>query len=107
MTVYNFPDHVKGNTFKERKIKLGFNITGADVKMQFKVADNSNPFFEWSVSGDNLIVDNATQGILLMNKAILDFPPVTYFYDLQVIDADGNVTTYFKGSLSILNDITT
>lgn len=106
MTVYNFPDHIKGNTFKERKIKLGFNITGADVKMQFKVADNSNSFFEWSVSGDNLIVDNATQGILTMSSVVLDFPPTTYFYDLLVIDADENVTTYFKGSLRIVQNIT-
>ena len=107
MTVYNFPDHIKGDTFKERRINLGFDITDTVVKMQFKVADNSNAFFQWSTEDDTFLVESLSEGILLMNKAILNFPPVTYFYDLQVIDVDGNVTTYFKGSLSILNDVTT
>lgn len=107
MTVYNFPDHTKGDTFKERKITLGFDITDAIVKMQFKVADNSNAFFQWSTEDESFLVENLSQGILLMNSAILNYPAMTYFYDLQVTDVDGNVNTYFKGSLSILNDITT
>lgn len=107
MTVYNFPNHTKGDTFKERRITLGFDITDAIVKMQFKVADNSNTFFQWSTEDESFLVEDAAEGILLMNSAILNYPAMTYFYDLQVTDVDGNVNTYFKGSLSILNDITT
>jgi hypothetical protein len=40
-----------------------------------------------------------------MNKRILDLP-ATYVYDFQVTDSLGNVTTYFKGSILIVQDIT-
>lgn len=107
MNVYNFPDHIKGDTFKQRRITLGFDISESQVKMQFKIPDNSNSFFEWSTEDESFIVEDASQGILLMNKAILDYPALTYFYDLQVIDSEFDVNTYIKGSLSILNDTTT
>jgi hypothetical protein len=37
---------------------------------------------------------------------ILDLKPATYVYDFQVTDSLGNVTTYFKGSILIVQDIT-
>jgi hypothetical protein len=40
-----------------------------------------------------------------MNKRILDLKPAM-FYDFQVTDSLGNVTTYFKGSILIVQDIT-
>jgi hypothetical protein len=40
-----------------------------------------------------------------MNKRILDLKPATYVYDFQ-LDSLGNVTTYFKGSILIVQDIT-
>ena len=106
MNVYNFPNHIKGNTFKERRINLGFDITDSVVKMQFKVANNDNAFFQWSTEDDTFIVENAAEGIILMTSTILNYPPVSYLYDLQVIDSDENVTTYFKGSLLIVQNVT-
>jgi phosphoribosyl-dephospho-CoA transferase len=102
--MYNFPNHIKGDTFKERRINLGFDITNAVIQMQFKVADVT--YFEWSTIDETFIVENAAEGIILMTSAILDYAPVSYLYDLQVIDVDRNVTTYFNGSLLIVQDIT-
>lgn len=102
--MYNFPNHIKGDTFKERRINLGFDITNAVIQMQFKVADVT--YFEWSTIDETFIVENAAEGIIVMTSAILDYAPISYLYDLQVIDVDGNVTTYFNGSLLIVQDIT-
>jgi hypothetical protein len=40
-----------------------------------------------------------------MNKRILDLNQLPMF-DFQVTDSLGNVTTYFKGSILIIQDIT-
>jgi hypothetical protein len=41
-----------------------------------------------------------------MNKRVLDLKPATYLYMIQVTDSLGNVTTHFKGSILIIQDIT-
>lgn len=106
MTTYNFPNHTKGDTFKSRQITLGFDITGAEIKMQFKLARTIQPSFEWSTVDSSFTIDNAVTGVITMTSKVLNFTPATYIYDLQIKDADDNVTTYFKGSLIIEQDIT-
>jgi len=106
MTTYNFPNHRKGDTFKARQIVLGFNITGATIKMQFRLAGASNVSFEWSTVGSTFVVTDAATGTITMNKRILDFKPATYVYDFQITDSNGDVTTYFQGSILIEQDIT-
>jgi len=106
MTAYNFPNHRKGDTFRSRQINLGFNITGATIKMQFRLLGASNFSFEWSTTNNTFLVTNATLGIITMSKRILDFKPDTYIYDLQITDSNSDVTTYFEGSILIVQDKT-
>jgi hypothetical protein len=106
MTTYNFPTHVKGDTFKARQITLGFDITGAEIKMQFKLSGSIQPSFEWSTVDNSFTVSNASTGVIVMTKKILDFNPASYVYDLQIEDSNGDVATHFKGSLTIEQDIT-
>lgn len=106
MSTYNFPNHKKGDTFRARQINFGFNITGAIIKMQFRIAGASTVSFEWSTVDNTFNVTNATTGIVTMSKRILDFKPAKYVYDLQITDSNGNVTTYFEGSILITQDIT-
>ena len=106
MTTYNFPNHTKGDTFKARQITLGFDITGAEIKMQFKLPGSIQAAFEWSTVDDSFVVTNAATGVLIMTKMDLNFKPSAYVYDFQVKDADDNIKTYFKGSLLIEQDTT-
>ena len=106
MTTYNFPNHTKGDTFKARQITLGFDVTGAEIKMQFKLPGSIQAAFEWSTVDDSFVVTNAATGVLIMTKMDLNFKPSAYVYDFQVKDADDNIKTYFKGSLLIEQDTT-
>lgn len=106
MTTYNFPTHKKGDTFKARQINFGFSVAGCIIKMQFKIEGASTVSFEWSTVDSSFLVTNATTGLVTMNKKILNFKSATYLYDLQITDSNGNVTTYFEGSILITQDIT-
>ena len=106
MTTYNFPNHTKGDTFKAREITLGFDVTDAEIKMQFKLPGSIQTAFEWSTVDDSFVVTNAATGVLTMNSKDLDLKPSTYVYDFQVKDQNDNITTYFKGALTIEQDIT-
>lgn len=106
MTIYNFPNHHKGDTFRSRQINLGFNITGAEIKMQFKPQGTLATTFFWSTVDNSIIINNAVTGIITMNSKILDEKPAGYVYDFQIKDSAGNVTTYFKGAMLIEQDIT-
>jgi hypothetical protein len=106
METYNFPNHRKGDTFKAREIVLGFDITGATIKMQFKIPSVNQVVFAWLTSDNTFTITNAVTGTIEMTSRILDFAKNTYVYDFQVTDANGNVTTYFDGSIKIIQDIT-
>jgi hypothetical protein len=106
MDIYNFPNHTKGDTFTTREINLGFDITGSTIKMQFKLSGSIQSAFAWSTLDNTFTVNNPLTGAITMNKRILDLKPATYVYDFQVTDSLGNVTTYFKGSILIIQDIT-
>lgn len=106
MTTYNFPNHTKGDTFKSREITLGFDVTDAEIKMQFKLPGSIQAAFEWSTVDDSFVVTNAATGVLTMNSKDLDLKPSTYVYDFQVKDSNDNIKTYFKGALTIEQDIT-
>lgn len=106
MTKYIFPNHTKGDTFNARRITLGFDITGAEIKMQFKLQGSLNTSFFWSTTDNSIIVNDAINGIITMNSRILDEKPVTYVYDFQIKDNSNNVKTLFGGSISIIQDIT-
>jgi len=106
MTTYNFPNHTKGDTFKAREITLGFDVTDAEIKMQFKLPGSIQAAFEWSTVDDSFVVTNAATGVLTMNSKDLDLKPSTYVYDFQVKDQNNNTKTYFKGTLLIEQDTT-
>ena len=106
MTIYNFKNHTKGDTFRAKQWILGFDVTGATLKMQFKIAGASNVSFEWSTVDNSILVTDVSTGTIVMTKRILDFKPSTYVYDFQVTDSNGDLTTYFKGFILIEQDIT-
>jgi len=104
---YNFPDHIKGDTFPGLKVIFNFDITGADIKLEFKENPSSDVAYYWSTENGSIIIDNAVSGMTSLMPMIIDVTPSTYNYDLQVINSGGVVTTYFYGSQKITQDITT
>jgi len=107
MTTYNFPDHIKGDTFKSREITFGFDLTGAKIDMQFKSIKGGRVVFTWSTTEDSISITDAINGVVLMKTRVLGYRKDSYIYDLQITNSNGDVRTYFGGKINITQDITT
>jgi hypothetical protein len=45
IAILNFPNHYKGDTFKNKQIIFNFDLTGATIKIKFKLQVNSPVVF--------------------------------------------------------------
>ncbi|MFV8339126.1 hypothetical protein ACNQGL_07630 [Flavobacterium sp. LB3P21] len=106
VTIYNFPDHLKGDTFLAKQINFGINITDAIIAMQFKTTVNSPTSFFWSTVDNSITIIDPINGIVQINNKGLDFAPAKYIYDCQITFNNGIVKTFFGGSITIVQDIT-
>mgnify|MGYP003653887477 CR=1 FL=1 len=106
MTTYNFPDHIGGDTFKAREITFGFDLTGAKIDMQFKSIKGGGVAFSWSTVDDTFSITDPVNGVILMKSRILDERKDGYIYDLQIVNSNQDVQTYFGGRINITQGIT-
>jgi len=104
MTNWNIGQHVKGDTFNQRKITFPFDITDCIIKMQFRVNPISAVVFFWSTENDTFEKISTTE--IIMKSRILDTYVSNYVSDLEVIFQDGTVVTYLTANLKIIQDIT-
>jgi hypothetical protein len=106
MAIYNFPDQLKGDTFKARQITFNFDITGARIDIQFKLIGSSQPVFFWSTFDNTITVSNTTTGVIIMTEKTINAASNIYLYDVQITDNNGKIQTYFGGKLKLIQDIT-
>jgi len=102
--IYNFPTHRRGDTFTDKNIKFNFDITGADILVQFRTNTKGSAVFEWR-TGVNITVLDATNGEIVLNQTVLNPPAQRYYYDLQITFANGVRFTYLTGQMLITQDI--
>jgi hypothetical protein len=107
---YNFPDHIKGDTFNGVQFEvlvntIALNLTGASIKMQMRYTPTSVSVKEFNTTSGITITD-ATAGKFKINKQIIDIAFKKYFYDIEITLQTGEVYTYIKGTWNILADIT-
>jgi hypothetical protein len=102
MSIYNFPDHIKGDTFKSRLITLGFDITGGSVKMEFKATGDSLKTFEFSTLDGTIIITNYLIGEIQLQSRQINNRIGNYNYTFKLTNSNLDVKTYFKGSIKIV-----
>jgi hypothetical protein len=95
----------RGDTFKAKTITFPFNITGCTFLMQFRKSEigvNTNDVaFEWKSSDNSFQITNAANGVLLMNKKVMNFEPNFYVSDLQITRANNDIETLFNAKIEI------
>lgn len=115
MTTYNFPTHVKGDTFKSKKIQISsikdeissfLDLTGCQITIQFKGSVNSPVVFDFKTSNSTILITNATEGEFELQSRIINVLASTYVYDVQITFPDSSVKTYFRGSMKVESDVT-
>lgn len=88
-----------------------FNLTGCEVF--FTVNANSNNTADNDstavIALKNSSPSNPTAGIAtiqISNTNTQDIPPGTYYYDIQLKDANGNITSLAQNQFLIIPDVT-
>lgn len=111
---YNFPSHVKGDTFRKRKITITKIINGVTTKedltdciiiLQFKSTPTSPVKYEFTTIDESILITDPLEGEFELQDKILDVSPLTYVYDCQIKFPDTRVKTYFGGKHTIVDDV--
>jgi hypothetical protein len=106
---YDFPKHVKGDTWSVRTFTVEVNdlakdLTGASIAM--KVRDcKGNVLLSLSV-GSGLTITVPTAGKFQIDAQVLDIIAGVHSYDIEITDAAGVIKTWIAGNLIIIQDKT-
>ena len=109
---YNFPSHRAGDTFPGVQFTLELNgspldLTGAQALMQLRRAPNVRHVeAEYALTVSDAAQVGAPSGVIRFPAQIIDLPPHTYYYDIELRLADGTVKTYIHGQWPITQTIT-
>lgn len=109
---YDFPDHIKGDSFSGQRFTIlvngvPLNLTNATIKMDLRGQANLATYALRFMTSDNTIqIVDAANGVFEVRPRIIDIAPKTYFYDIEITLQDGTVKTYISGTWNIVQDIT-
>jgi hypothetical protein len=108
---YNFPDHVKGDTFdgtlftiKVNGVPLDLNSAHIDMDLRLEPLGVIAKTFSSDTGG--IIIYNPSDGQFTVDPQIVDVPAGDYYYDIEITLSNGVVKTYVGGRWKILQDIT-
>lgn len=112
--IYNFPDHISGDTWKGvssitiMENNSAMNLTDCDVFVQFRPNKNlaSPVFLELSTYNQTISIVVPISGIISIPKQIVNMPVGEYNYDLQINFPTGQSKTYLTGTFKILPETT-
>ena len=110
--LYNFPNHIKGDTYGGTSFTITVNtipldLTGASIKMSLKSnKSTSKSDLDLTTANNRIKIVTAASGIFQVPSQVIDLPAGLYYYDIQITLANKSVKTYIEGQWKILQDIT-
>jgi hypothetical protein len=110
--IYDIPSHKAGDTWKGISGITIFrngsavDLTNASAKMQVRFQIDSPLVVEFSSDDNTILFVDPKNGILDIPSQIVDVPPATYIYDLQIILETGEVKTWLEGKWPISSHTT-
>lgn len=107
-------DHKQGDTFPGLEFTVTRNgvakdFTGADITMTFLLKNRRSDADQVLIIGTGITVTNAAAGVFEMDAiagADMDWLAGDYYYDVEIIYADGEVKTPVEGTWKIVQDRT-
>jgi hypothetical protein len=111
--IYNFPDHISGDTWRGFNLTILENetpldLTDCDIYIQFRPAHNlaSPVFLELSSDKNDISIVLPLSGLISVSAKNINIPTDKYNYDLQVNFPNGHIKTYVNGTVYISPQIT-
>jgi hypothetical protein len=109
-----FPDIIKGDTFTGLKMtfydgvdddKTPMDLTGASVVIAFKKGAGQNAVFAFKTLDATITIPDPESGEIFLQPRLMDYPAMSYIFDVEVTFLSGTVKTYFKGNWRVCQDV--
>ena len=100
---------LKGDTFLGVRFTLSptTDITGATIKTQFRKGSKTNQVELEITTTSGITVEDAVNGIFVWDEITpLDWAIGTYYWDVEITFASGDIKTYVEGTMAVTQDTT-
>jgi hypothetical protein len=95
------------STVDSQGTKTPVDLTGARVDMHVKKEPTDRKsVLQFSTEDSTMQISDAVGGVVTVLPMVVEEKAQEYYYDLQVTDTNGVVTTYVQGSWEIVQDVT-
>jgi hypothetical protein len=109
---YNFPDHIKGDTFEGVKFVMtdvqiagaGIDLSGASVTMELRqlLKDGTLSKTFTSDSGGGLsITSSSSEQSITFDQQVVDVTALLHHYSIKITFSGGDIKTYIGGTWNI------
>lgn len=99
---------LKNDTFNGARFTLSpaTDLTGATIQTQFRKSSKTNPVIKDISTTSGITVENLVNGVFVWDSFVMTFDVGTYYYDVQITFASGDVKTYVEGTMQVTQDTT-
>jgi hypothetical protein len=111
--VYNITDQYKGDSFGgvdfqviDAVTKVPIDFTGATMRCQFRKGNAKGAVVKDITTGNGITVTDAVNGEFTIDGFDITFAAGVYFYDIPTVFSNLVITTYIKGTLTVIQDVT-
>lgn len=110
--VYNFPDHLKNDTFLAQEFiykrnGVAIDLTGATIAMMLRLVKDADPVaLSLSSATSGITITDAVNGTWEVDEQVISIDAGTYFQDIQLTESSGRVSTFTAGTWNIIQDVT-
>lgn len=101
----------KGDTWSGLDFELKVNgspknLTGAEIKIQFRRGLANGSVQKEISNGDGVTITDSVNGLFSIDPFVVDFPVGSYRYDIQFTFSPTEIKTYVEGIFRVTEDIT-
>ena len=104
-TVLNEPATPATGMIKGQKM-IPIDLTNVAIKMEIRQSETEKSYLKQFIVDSGITKTDAANGVFSIDAFIADLPATNYFYDLQFTYSSGVVTTYLKGKITVVNQVT-
>ena len=99
---------LKNDTFNGVRFTLSpvTDLTGATIKTQFRKGSKTNQASKEITTSSGITVEDLVNGVFVWDSFIMDLSVGTYYYDVEITFASGDVKTYIEGTMKVTQDTT-
>ena len=111
---YNFKDRLHNSWFNGLQftvtktiddVTTPYDLTGATITIDFKVVKTGVSAQTLTI-GNGVTITDAVNGVFKIDEGNITLEPNSYFYDIKVVNSDGENLYWLKGKRNIIQNTT-